>query len=372
MKILVLNYEYPPIGGGAAPVSKDLAKELVKKGHTVTVLTMKYGELPQHYIEEGVEVFRLPCFRKNKSSCSPLEQFSYLVAVRKFMASHEEIQNYDVCHVHFVIPTAEVARYIKRKYKIPYIITAHGSDVEGHNRKKQMLLMHRVLRRSWRKIVSDSYCTISPSMYLMERMMTNFPAGQYKFIPNGIDYELFCELNEFSGKEKRILVMGRIQKFKNVQFIIKAFSNIEMYEDWKMDIVGDGPYKKEIEKLICECRLENRINMIGWLDNKSEKLLEHLCKASIYVSASQFENCPMSVIESTVAGCYPLVSDIPAHRQILSEENLFSLSNEKDLISKLEKRMALGETNYISDMKKFDWKNIVVQYEEIMREAMQT
>ena len=371
MKILVLNYEYPPIGGGAAPVSKDLAIELAKRGHAVTVLTMKYGELPEQSMEEGVEVFRLPCLRKNKSSCSPAEQLSYLYAVRKFMETHEKFQSYDLCHVHFVIPTAEAARYIKRKYGIPYIITAHGSDVEGHNRKKQVLLMHRILRSSWRKIVADSYYTISPSVYLMERMINNFPTGKYKYIPNGIDYELFCELNKISKKEKRILVMGRIQKFKNVQFIIKAFSKINAYKDWKMDIVGDGPYRKEIEKLISDCKLEERICMAGWLDNKSEKLLDYLRKASVYVSASQFENCPMSVIEASVTGCYPLISDIPAHRQMLSEEHLFSISDEKDLIAKLEKRMALGAINYTNDMKKFDWKIIVAQYEEIMREATQ-
>ena len=202
MKILILNYEYPPIGGGAAPVSKDLASELVKAGNAVAVLTMKYGDMPEESNEDGVMVYRLPCLRKSKSSCSPLEQLSYLYSVRKFMKSHVELQKYDVCHAHFVVPTAEAARYIKKTYGIPYIITAHGSDVEGHNNKTSVMIMHRLLRSSWRKIVSDSFCTVSPSVYLMELMKSNFPDGRYRYIPNGVDYQLFESLNDRSKKEK--------------------------------------------------------------------------------------------------------------------------------------------------------------------------
>ena len=47
MKILVLNYEYPPIGGGGASVSRDIAVHLVELGHEVVVVTMKYGDLPR-------------------------------------------------------------------------------------------------------------------------------------------------------------------------------------------------------------------------------------------------------------------------------------------------------------------------------------
>ena len=48
MRILVLNYEFPPLGGGAAPVSRDIAVQLSKKGHNVTVVTMGYQELPTY------------------------------------------------------------------------------------------------------------------------------------------------------------------------------------------------------------------------------------------------------------------------------------------------------------------------------------
>ena len=57
MKILVLNYEYPPIGGGGASVSRDIAVHLVELGHEVVVVTMKYGDLPE-YVDENGEIGR--------------------------------------------------------------------------------------------------------------------------------------------------------------------------------------------------------------------------------------------------------------------------------------------------------------------------
>ena len=43
----MLNYEYPPLGGGASPVTKSLAEELVTLGHTVDVVTMSFKGLKE-------------------------------------------------------------------------------------------------------------------------------------------------------------------------------------------------------------------------------------------------------------------------------------------------------------------------------------
>lgn len=48
MNILVLNYEYPPLGGGAAPVSRDISEQLAAAGNKVTVVTMGFKNLPYH------------------------------------------------------------------------------------------------------------------------------------------------------------------------------------------------------------------------------------------------------------------------------------------------------------------------------------
>ena len=63
MNILVLNYEFPPLGGGASPVSRDISIQLQKRGHQVTVLTMGYRDLPEYEEMQGIKIYRLKCLR---------------------------------------------------------------------------------------------------------------------------------------------------------------------------------------------------------------------------------------------------------------------------------------------------------------------
>lgn len=368
MNILVLNYEFPPLGGGAAPVSRDIAYQYSKMGYRVVVLTMGYKDLPAHEIVEGAEIYRLKCWRSKKSSCMPWEQYTYILAVKKFMKHHMKSYAYDVCHTHFVIPTGAVAKWIKREYKIPYIITAHGSDVEGYNPKKLMRFMHFILRRPWRRIIDESQYVVSPSAFLKGLMEKNYPCDKYVYVPNGIDWNKFHSLSVTQNKGKKVLIMGRLQRFKNVQTVIHALAKSELGE-WHADILGDGPYRGELEKLVEELQLSDRITFHGWIDNGTKEQLQFVQQASLYISASRVENCPMSVIEAIAAGCYPLLSDIPAHRQLVSGEEYFFETNNSNQLSELimnKIRMIENGRVRIPDVSGYDWKNVMKRYVKLL------
>lgn len=369
MKILVLNYEFPPLGGGASPVSKEIAVQLQRMGHRVTVVTMGFEGLPAYEEIEGVRVYRLKCWRSKKSSCMPWEQYTYLVAIRKFMKKHLVENYYDVCHTHFIIPTGEAAQWLNKYYHIPYIITAHGSDVEGYNQKKYMKIMHKILKPSWKSIVRNSNGVVAPSLYLLGLMKKEMQNGDYTLIPNGLDVKKYKTLySEDFQKEHRILLMGRMQKSKNFQTILRAISKIDL-QDWKLDILGDGPYREELERLSKELGISDRVNFRGWIDNSSQEQFMYLKKASIYITASHFENCPMAVLETIAAGCYPLLSDIPGHRQFIKDNKyFFEMDSEDELAEKVEN---LIKTNWndnreFTNIWDYDWKNIMCKYESLL------
>jgi hypothetical protein len=66
MRILTLNYEFPPLGGGASPVSYELSRELVSQGHAIDLVTMGFDGLPSHETVDGINVYRVPCLRKRR------------------------------------------------------------------------------------------------------------------------------------------------------------------------------------------------------------------------------------------------------------------------------------------------------------------
>jgi hypothetical protein len=84
-RILMLNYEFPPLGGGASPVSYELAKGYVKLGHSVDVVTMGFKGLPDYEKKDGINIYRVPCWRTKKEICHPWEQLSYIISAKKFL-----------------------------------------------------------------------------------------------------------------------------------------------------------------------------------------------------------------------------------------------------------------------------------------------
>ena len=66
MRILTLSYEFPPIGGGGATSTFNLTRNLVRLGHDVDVVTMGYHDAPSQQLLDGVQVYRVPCFRRRK------------------------------------------------------------------------------------------------------------------------------------------------------------------------------------------------------------------------------------------------------------------------------------------------------------------
>ena len=364
MNILVLNYEYPPIGGGGGIVSQEISELYSQLGHNVTIVTMAFGELPQHEIRNGVQVFRVKAWRKHNNVCKPWEQLTYIVSAILFLRQHLRSHAYDVCHTHFIIPSGAVAGWVKKHANIPYIITAHGSDVPGHNKKKFKIL-HKLLQPFWIKIVNNAASVISPSNHLQKLMMSNYDKYCYEVIPNGLQTKWYHSLS----KQQYILTLSRLQALKGVQTVIEAMAIVRP-EGWSLKVVGDGPYRRELVNLAYRLGIADKVEFVGRVDNKSEQHLSLLGSASIYVSASQFENFPISVMEALCSGAYPLLSDIEAHRQLIDEDELFfPVGDANSLAIKLQRAIGGHQQEFIFCPEAKDWNNIIFDYLHVLEKA---
>ena len=75
MKILVLCYEYPPVGGGGGRMAHNVGSALVRRGHEVRVQTVRMKDLPAQELRDGVEIFRTSGFRRRADLCTVPEMF---------------------------------------------------------------------------------------------------------------------------------------------------------------------------------------------------------------------------------------------------------------------------------------------------------
>jgi glycosyltransferase involved in cell wall biosynthesis len=362
MKILMLNYEFPPLGGGASPVSYELGKGYAKLGHEVSVVTMGYKDLPEYEEKDGMKIYRVKCLRSKKEICHPWEQLSYLYSAKKFLNKHLKENKYDICHCHFIIPTGILAKWVKNKFGIPYIVTAHGSDVPGYNTDRFQLL-HKFTGPTLRRICLEAKIIVSPSKYLANLILENISKDcNVKIIPNGVFIDKFIP----KKKKKIILSTGRLLPRKGFQYLIQAVNEKDC--GYKLHICGDGPIMEELRSLAKKSK--TNVVLHGWMDNNSKEYRDLLESASIYSLVSKKENASIALLEAMSAGCAIITSDVSGCPETVGDAGfvvkpeevgelrkvIYDLTSDKKMVNKFGK-LARKRLE-----KQYDWNKIIDKY----------
>ena len=360
MKILVLNHEFPPVGGGAAPVSYELCKQLVSMGHTVDVVTMHYADLPRHEEVDDFNVYRTRAIRKKPDICHTHEMATYLPgAIFKTLSLCKQ-NKYDIIHCHFLVPGAPLAWMVSKRTGIPFIVTCHGSDVPGYN-PDRFSLVHKIIMPAWRFLARRSDMLVSPSRSLKDLIEKQCSGVDVKIVTNGIYTERFTP----TKKVDRILMCSRLLPRKGFQYAIEALTGIA--DGWEIDVVGDGPFLGEL-KNVAQANSVN-VNFHGWMDRDDEKFAELFRESSIFVFPSESENFPsvlleamsagMAIVTSTAGGCPEVVGDAG----LLAEPRNVEQIRESivRLLEDTELREELA-ADALKRVEKFSWQNVAKQY----------
>ena len=337
-------------------MSYEIAHGYARRGHTVDVVTMGFKDLPSREEVEGISIFRVKCLRARKEICHPWEQLSYLASARSFLMDRLKETRYDICHTHFIIPTGVLALWVKRRFGLEYVLTAHGSDVLGYNRR--FALIYPFIGRPWKNIVRGARYVTAPSDFLIQRMRAIIDLTTYVTIPNGIDLKRFRPMK----KRRSILLVARLFQNKGVQDVLHALSGVNL-NGWRVDIVGDGPYRQPLVELCNRLGLNKAVRFHGWIDNDSAAMKELYGRASVYISASYFESFGLTVLESLSAGCYPVLSDIGGHRFIVDDDRFFFPPGDSEALRlRLQEAIDRGAKEFHIDISRFTWDRIVDSY----------
>lgn len=362
--ILVLNYEFPPLWWWASPVSYDISMWYIKLWYDVDVITMWYKDLPEYENINWLNVYRVKCLRTKKQVCHPREQLTYLYSWYKKAKELLNMKRYEICHTHFIIPSWVIAMRLKKKYWLDYIITAHWSDVLWHN--PRFKLLYRLLKKPWKKIIDNSKMIISPSLYLKEKIdKLYWNNNKVIVIPNWIEINKFIPLK----KEKYILTVSRLQKWKWIQDLLEAIKDVDLW-DWKLKIVWEWPHKKELEYMVKEYNLSGKVQFIWWIDNKSIELKELFWKASIFCQPSYFENASIVLLEAMQSGCAILARSVWWNPETIPYNQLFNdvldLKNRIIYFLKDECIIKNHWINNVNTIKNYEWDKIVLEYEKTL------
>lgn len=356
MNILCVNYEYPPIGGGGGVVCKGLAETLVQMGHRVDVVTSGVSFLPAFEEINGVRIFRVKCIRRYKHYVTTPEMLTLIYPLYKKALELIRKNNYDLNHTHFVVPSGIVSYMLWKKTGLPYLITAHGSDIPGYN-PDRFILIHWLIRLPWRKIVKNSVLITTPS-YFLRRLIHSYIDIPVEVVPNGHKFESYIE----RLKVNRILVVTRMFERKGIQFLLKALREINA--DWEIDILGDGPYLPKLRSLAHDMP---EIHFRGYVQGK--ELHDYYASSNIYVFPSVRENFPVVLLEAMHFGCAVITTDAHGCAEVIGNAGIKTQCGNKDDLrnalvylmknkDEIERLGKLGQER----AKRFVWKKIAHEY----------
>jgi glycosyltransferase involved in cell wall biosynthesis len=143
-------------------------------------------------------------------------------------------------------------------------------------------------------------------------------------IPNGIPFDEIAEARPAGTAdlvsepdEKIVLYAGRMDSGKNVENLIVALSRVANEVPFTALLCGDGVLRPKLEELVADLGCKHRIVFTGYIAN----LWSLMKRADAFAFLSRFEGCPNVVMEAMACGCPLIVSDIPAHREILDDQS---------------------------------------------------
>jgi glycosyltransferase involved in cell wall biosynthesis len=371
MRILMTCYELPPVGGGGGQFAATLARELAQKGDDVDLITMGFPGLSRREGNGRLRIQRAPSYRKDLRSCRVPEAASYLMGAIPVIAKLLRRRRYHIVHSHFILPDGLLGFWTHLATGVPFILTAHGTDVPTHN-PYRVRGLHFFLHPIWRLLTLKASVVVTPSHYLQARVLHANRRAQTAVIANGFDPQRFSPAG---AKRRRILVVARMVEFKGLQFLLQALWGLDI--DYEMVLVGEGPYRHALEE--CARKVAIPVRFTGWLDNESDELKALYETSNIFVLPSATENCPLVLLEAMAAGLAIITTRDTGGAELVGDAALLVRPRDPhsiraallELVRHPELIASLGKAARTRLERTFSWPAVSDRYREVYAQHAQ-
>lgn len=377
---MCLNYEYPPMGGGAGNATRHTAIELSRRGHTVHVLTSRLPQQPDVETEGKLVVYRVFSHRQSIHQAGLLGGLTYLFGAFARLRRLSHSEDYDVFHFYFGLPTGLLALYVRLVLKKPYIIALRGSDVPGYDNTRHYLrYLHGFLNPLTRYIWKGASAVTALSQHLKALANTAVPNVDIAVINNGVNTELFPSLPKktTSVGPVRLLCVCRLIRRKGLEYLLTAMCHLKK-QGVTLQIVGTGERAAQIQELVRSLDLEDHVDLVGYVPR--ERLVDYYNRADIFVLPSLSESFGQVLLEAMSSGLPVIASKVGGIPETIHEGKgglLTEPANSEAIVGAVlslarqpKLRDAMAEYNRRQVDAYYGWAAVAEQYEQLYRDCL--
>lgn len=393
MRVLMLNYEYPPLGGGAGNATAYLLEELAKDpALAVDLVTSSTDQartegIPHHphrsyssYSSNGrphsepprspIEIHFLDIGKRGSLHYQTnRDLLAYAWRAWRHARRLAAARRYDVCHAFFGIPCGFVAR----RLGLPYIVSLRGSDVPFYNERFRLLdrlLFQRMSVRIWR----DARAVVANSEGLRALALDSAPDQAIEVVYNGVDTEAFRPgPRDWEGL--RVVCAARLIRRKGIEHLIEAVAKLEG-QDVRLTLVGKGNHEAALRAHAAALGVGERVAFAGHVAHA--EMAEVYRRSDVFVLPSLNEGMSNTALEAMACGLPILMTDTGGALELLEDrENGYVIRKRSpdDIAEKLrryiERPELLGEHGRSSREKAqtMTWARAAAAYKRLYETA---
>ncbi|MFW5898486.1 MAG: glycosyltransferase family 4 protein [Candidatus Saliniplasma sp.] len=378
MKIVQLSpYFYPHLGGVESHVL-ELSKHLQKRGHEILVITTQLEGTESRSVVEGVTVKRI-------EPISIMFSTPIVPSVKNILRD----MYYDILHSHLPPPLMTFfGLWGIRNRDIPSVLTYHCDLEIPHPFGPLLVNLYERTLGTYSVSKADKIITTTATYGATSRAVWYRDAD---IIPNAVDPERFHprnsgkkvrERHEIDPDHKVVMYVGRLVYHKGLEYLVRSAKYLD--DDTRHLIVGTGDFKPELERIVKDEGLEEKVIFAGRVSNEDLPYYYGATDVFVLPSVSRLEAFGIVTLEAMASEVPVVVSDIPGVREVITEGRnglVAEPMNPQDIAGKIrlilenpEVAKRMGKKGRERVLENFTWdivaENIEKVYEELLGDRL--
>jgi len=336
---MIVRLFFPWVGGTERQAHK-LAKELIKRGLEVEIVTgWWFRKTLQREWIEGVPVFRNLTLWE-MFGIRGLRRFGgYLYIFSLLWYLGRTRQDYDIIHVHglnYHTFTAVLAgRWFRRKVIAKLANSGDASDIKKMRREQQLPLESYMIPLT---LQCDRFVATTRAI-ADELAAEGVSTKNIVQLPNGVETDLIEAKADYEfGKTVHLTFVGRLHEQKGLDTLFKSFARLlnDTQSNICLRLVGDGPLRGELTSLAKELKIEDKVVFIG----KSDNVYPYLKETDIFILPSRAEGMSNALLEAMTFGLPVVTSNIPGNAMLIQDQKnglLFEVENVDSMVNSVKR-----------------------------------
>ncbi|MFW5702351.1 MAG: glycosyltransferase family 4 protein [Candidatus Dojkabacteria bacterium] len=333
LRVLMINYEFPPVGGGAGNACYYMLREYARyKNLEIDLVT--FSPENRGYVEnfsDNIRVFYVKAGeKKNLHYWTNTEMLRWLFASLIFTRKHLKSKRYDLMHCWSGWPVGVIG--LIHLKSMPYLVALRGSDIPGYSPRTKALdwlLLRWIAKVVWARAAVVTVLS-KDSAKLAKNTNSHI---NFEVIYNGIDTtEFYPAESPFVGDKLRMLFVGRLIPRKGIRELVRACQDLK--GNFELSVIGAGKLEEEISQLVIDLKMADKIKLLGRISH--EKLPEIYRQHDVFVMPSHNEALGNVTQEAIASGLALVTTDTGAAELLDGNGVIIEKEDVPDLASKLQ------------------------------------